>query len=80
MKNPYRTEVTGLILDGASTLELVMCIKKNFVNNPYFIEILKRVESDNNLMLSPQGNPNESEIVEAREIEKILAEIKQRLI
>lgn len=76
-KQKYIQEMTDLIAKNASALDLAKCLKKHFVNTPYFIDQLNRQQSDNNLMLSPLGNPNESELIEAREIEKILSEIKK---
>lgn len=72
----YHQEMTELIAKNASALDLAKCLKKHFVSTPYFKDQLYIQKINNHLMLSSLGNPTESEMIEAREIEKILSEIK----
>jgi len=75
----YEKEIKYILRKEGTPLELTQCLHKHFVDSPYYVEALSLQELYNNIMLSPLGNPNEEELIEARAIEQLILEMKGKL-
>jgi hypothetical protein len=78
-EDDYKREVSDIIFNDGTALQIADCLKKHFVQTDYFIKQLQIQRTENNLMLSPLGNPDAGEIKEALRIDNILTEVNAKI-
>ena len=78
-EDEYKQEMMDIICRNGTNVETAECLNKYFIDTPYYIDQLKRLQNQYNMLYSPIMCHTEEDVIEVLEIEKIIKNIKLKI-